>query len=140
MDGFWHEVGPFRVDKQDDTRIYRNPKSWAKIANMVFLEAPIGTGFSYTEATDTPHVGDETTALDSYTFLERFLGPDYFPQFQPHAFHIWGESYGGICECTTQASMSHTYPQPALGRAGRFLVNGCVDDRYTDPGEPDPAQ
>jgi hypothetical protein len=27
MDGFWHEIGPFRVDKQDDTRIHRNPYS-----------------------------------------------------------------------------------------------------------------
>ena len=27
MDGFWHEIGPFRVDPIDDTRIHRNPHS-----------------------------------------------------------------------------------------------------------------
>eukprot|EP01044_Picomonas_judraskeda_P005699 COSAG03_NODE_546_length_7007_cov_4.067892_2_plen_243_part_00 len=27
MDGFWHEIGPFRVDPVDDTRIHRNPHS-----------------------------------------------------------------------------------------------------------------
>ena len=97
MDGMWHENGPFKVDRADDTRLIRNPLSWTKIANIIWLEGPIGTGFSYTDETDTPHIGDEGTAHDNHVFLERFLGPDYFPQFGGHELHIWGESYAGIC-------------------------------------------
>ena len=77
---------------------------WAKIANLVFLEAPIGTGYSYTEETDNPHIGDEQTARDSHTFLERFLGPEYFPQFQGHQLHIWGESYAGVAYLLSDCS------------------------------------
>ena len=77
-------------------RLHFGILQWAKIANLVFLEAPIGTGYSYTEETDNPHIGDERTARDSHTFLERFLGPEYFPQFQKMEFHIWGESYAGV--------------------------------------------
>jgi serine carboxypeptidase-like clade 1 len=132
MDGFWHEVGPFRVDKVDDTRIYRNPHSWAKIANVLFLEAPVGTGYSYTEETDMPHIGDEATARDSHTFLERFLGPQYFPQFQSHDFHIWGESYAGIYIPTLanqvllqNKELEDAGLEPSVNLVALGIGNGC---------------
>ena len=99
---FVQEIGPFSVDRQDDSRIVRRPHTWAKLANVLFLEAPIGTGFSYAEqnllssATEKLRIGDNGTAQDSLIFLRRFLGADYFPQFAAHELHIWGESYAGM--------------------------------------------
>ena len=49
MEGFLSELGPLRVDHADPTTLERNPHTWARTANVVFLEAPIGVGFSYTE-------------------------------------------------------------------------------------------
>ena len=42
--GFMTEQGPFRPDVYGN--IYPNEYAWNKIANMVFLEQPVGVGFS----------------------------------------------------------------------------------------------
>lgn len=62
--------------------------------NLLFLEAPVGVGFSYTNRTsDLRRLGDRVTAQDSYSFLLGWL--DKFPEFKGRDFYIAGESYAG---------------------------------------------
>lgn len=64
------------------------------VANMLFLEAPVGVGFSYTNSSnDLTTLGDRITAHDSYTFLIEWF--KRFPDFKSHDFYITGESYAG---------------------------------------------
>ena len=64
--------------------------------NLLFLEAPVGVGFSYANRTaDLRRLGDRVTAQDSYGFLLNWL--DRFPEFKSHDFYIAGESYAGAC-------------------------------------------
>ncbi|CAN0909096.1 Serine carboxypeptidase-like 34 [Linum grandiflorum] len=60
-------------------------------ANLLFLEAPAGVGFSYSNNTYVP--GDTVTAWDSYTFVNKWLKK--FPQFRTNELFIAGESYAG---------------------------------------------
>nr|GEY09420.1 serine carboxypeptidase-like 34 [Tanacetum cinerariifolium] len=61
-------------------------------ANLLFLESPVGVGFSYTNTTsDIKQLGDKITAQDSYAFLLRWF--KRFPQYKSHEFYIAGESY-----------------------------------------------
>ncbi|URE40167.1 Serine carboxypeptidase [Musa troglodytarum] len=63
-------------------------------ANLLFLESPVGVGFSYTNtSSDLQSLGDKITAEDSYIFLVNWL--KRFPQFKSHDFYIAGESYAG---------------------------------------------
>ncbi|KAM0942221.1 putative carboxypeptidase D [Dioscorea sansibarensis] len=63
-------------------------------ANLLFLEAPVGVGFSYTNtSSDLDPLGDHFTANDSYNFLVNWF--KRFPQFKSHEVYITGESYGG---------------------------------------------
>ena len=56
-----------------------NPHNWAVIANLLFLEGPIGTGFSYTEnVARNVSRGDGSTADDNLSFLVKFLGYQIF--------------------------------------------------------------
>jgi serine carboxypeptidase-like clade II len=65
------------------------------VANLLFLESPVGVGFSYTNNTnDLGELGDKQTAEDSYNFLVNWFNK--FPQFKSHDFYITGESYAGI--------------------------------------------
>merc|ERR1712216_41235 len=45
LGGFLSEQGPFRAGK-DGKALEINEHSWNKIANMVFIEQPVGVGFS----------------------------------------------------------------------------------------------
>lgn len=61
---------------------------------MLFLEAPVGVGFSYTNNSEDLHkLGDQVTANDSYAFLIGWF--KRFPNFKSHDFYIAGESYAG---------------------------------------------
>ncbi|KAF2305134.1 hypothetical protein GH714_001981 [Hevea brasiliensis] len=63
-------------------------------ANMLFLESPVGVGFSYSNSTsDYDILGDDFTANDAYAFLHNWLLK--FPSYRTRAFYIAGESYAG---------------------------------------------
>uniref|UniRef100_J3LF33 Carboxypeptidase n=2 Tax=Oryza brachyantha TaxID=4533 RepID=J3LF33_ORYBR len=60
----------------------------------MFLESPVGVGFSYTNtSSDLQQLGDKITADDAYIFLLNWF--KRFPQYKSHDFYIAGESYAG---------------------------------------------
>ncbi|XP_010522153.1 PREDICTED: serine carboxypeptidase-like 35 [Tarenaya hassleriana] len=91
--GAAQELGPFLVHSNGD-KLTLNKYSWNKAANMLFLEAPVGVGFSYTNHTmDLRKLGDQVTAEDSLSFLINWF--KRFPEFRSNEFYIAGESYAG---------------------------------------------
>ncbi|KAK4743024.1 hypothetical protein SAY87_001025 [Trapa incisa] len=91
--GAAEELGPFFPQK-DIPKLKLNPYSWNKAANLLFVESPVGVGFSYTNtSSDINELGDTVVAKDSYTFLVNWFRR--FPQFKSHDFYIAGESYAG---------------------------------------------
>ncbi|KAJ4982160.1 hypothetical protein NE237_032997 [Protea cynaroides] len=60
--GATQEIGPFIVDHTDGSGLKFNPYSWNREANMLFLESPVGVGFSYSNTTtDYNILGDSFT-------------------------------------------------------------------------------
>nr|DAD32672.1 TPA_asm: hypothetical protein HUJ06_011523 [Nelumbo nucifera] len=91
--GAAQELGPFLIRNNRSQLIY-NRFSWNKVANLLFVEAPVGVGFSYTNrSADLQTLGDQITANDSYAFLLGWFRR--FPAFKSHDFYITGESYAG---------------------------------------------
>ncbi|XP_030446821.1 serine carboxypeptidase-like 35 [Syzygium oleosum] len=94
--GAAQELGPFlvRKDLHNGTHLVLNRFSWNRVANLLFLEAPVGVGFSYTNRSeDLSRLGDHVTAGDSHSFLMGWF--QRFPSFRSHDFYIAGESYAG---------------------------------------------
>ena len=94
LDGFIYEHGPFRTDPTDATKLVRFDQTWASIANMLYLEAPAGVGFSYSTNPADYSTNDDKTAADSAEALQAFFAA--FPQFVSNEFFITGESYAGV--------------------------------------------
>ncbi|CAD6209953.1 unnamed protein product [Miscanthus lutarioriparius] len=91
--GAFQEIGPFRVDTDGKT-LCNFKYAWNTVANVLYLESPVGVGFSYAANTDAYKVmGDNMTADDSLQFLLKWL--DRFPEYKGRDFFIVGESYAG---------------------------------------------
>ncbi|KAI3917138.1 hypothetical protein MKX01_003587 [Papaver californicum] len=87
----FYENGPFKI--ADNMSLVLNEFGWDKASNLIYVDQPTGTGFSYTsDKRDLRH--DETGVSDDlYDFLQAFF--QKHPQFVNNDFFITGESYAG---------------------------------------------
>ncbi|KAK3581008.1 hypothetical protein CHS0354_013902 [Potamilus streckersoni] len=123
--GLLSEHGPFVISSDGMTVTYNN-YSWNKVANMLYLEAPAGVGFSY--AFDKNYTtDDDLTSLDNYAALKNFFIK--FPEFLSNDFYITGESYGGIYVPTLS---SRVLDDQAINFKGFAVGNGLSDDELND--------
>jgi serine carboxypeptidase-like clade 2 len=83
--------GPFKLDK--NLTLYPNPYSLTKIANVLYLDQPTGTGFSYSQNPADYQMNDTVAAQNVYTFLQGWF--KRFPNYQTNDFRIASQSYGG---------------------------------------------
>ncbi|CAL9246711.1 unnamed protein product [Arabidopsis halleri] len=125
--GAFQELGPFRTHS-DGRTLYTNPYSWNKLANILFLESPAGTGFSYTNTTtDLENPGDMNTAADNYIFLVKWL--ERFPEYKGREFYIAGESYAGhYVPQLAQTILVHNKNQTFINLRGILIGNPSLDD------------
>ena len=114
------EVGPFRAvwanrtatvaaddaaDPDPAVALMLNPSRWNAAANLVFVETPLGVGFSH-YADDNGGGGGggsgggsyaandtSTASLNLHTLLSFFAA---FPELKPNELFLAGESYAGI--------------------------------------------
>lgn len=135
------ELGPF-FPKKDAAELKLNPYRWNKAANLLFLEAPVGVGFSYTNtSSDIRQLGDKITAKDSYAFLVNWFRR--FPQFQSHDFYIAGESYAGhYAPQLAEAIFDNNMIAPKadhINLKGLIIGNALLDDETDQAGMMDYA-
>ena len=132
--GFMTEQGPFRPDS--DGNLQSNFYAWNKIANMVFLEQPVGVGFSYSDNKNDYKIGDDQAAQDNLaTILAFFLK---FPHFNRTALYITSESYGGHymptwADAIIKFNDAQEYSQHRINFKG-FAVGNPYTDYYSGVG------
>ncbi|KAG9156122.1 hypothetical protein Leryth_024654 [Lithospermum erythrorhizon] len=89
--------GPLTFDLQDqDGRfpsLILNPYAYTKVANIIFLDLPVGTGFSYATNAEKYYTSDTKSSIDAYEFLHKWLLKH--PRFINHRLYIAGDSYAG---------------------------------------------
>ena len=74
MDGAVMEVGPYRLDGEN-LRLVNG--SWNEYANLLFVDQPVGTGFSYADTDSYLHDLDQA-ADHMVIFLEKYFA--IFPE------------------------------------------------------------
>ncbi|KAL7936598.1 Alpha/Beta hydrolase protein [Trichoderma chlorosporum] len=90
MLGLFTENGPCTFNNAEGDTPVLNPYSWNEYANMLYVDQPIGTGFSFGSETVNTTFG---TAEPVWTLLQAFF--TNFPQYENRDFGIFTESYGG---------------------------------------------
>ncbi|CAF0950427.1 unnamed protein product [Adineta steineri] len=88
--GAWTEIGPFRF--LNETTIVANNGSWHLYTNLLFIDQPIGTGFSYTDKGSFIQELDKM-ADQFLSFLDRYV--EIFPELLQDDIYLAGESFAG---------------------------------------------
>jgi vitellogenic carboxypeptidase-like protein len=87
----FYELGPWRVTKS--LTLEPNPGSWNRIFGLIFLDNPIGTGFSVASTPQEIPTDQKGVAKHLFAAITRFVQLD--PVFKHRPIYITGESYAG---------------------------------------------
>ncbi|CAG0895869.1 unnamed protein product, partial [Cyprideis torosa] len=85
--GNFEEIGPLDVNRKP-----RN-NSWVKDVDVLFVDNPVGAGFSYVRNGAPYARNNDEIARDLLVLLTQFFKK--FPNFSASPLYIFGESYGG---------------------------------------------
>ncbi|OBZ84457.1 Pheromone-processing carboxypeptidase KEX1 [Choanephora cucurbitarum] len=90
MDGLFLENGPFRVNKNLSLSV--NEGGWQNYATNIFLDQPVGTGFSFANTDSYTH--DLNEVADNFMlFIDQLF--TVFPHLSQQDMYIAGESFAG---------------------------------------------
>ncbi|KAK8712267.1 hypothetical protein V6N13_147507 [Hibiscus sabdariffa] len=98
-------VGPF-ITAKNARGLVRNLFSWNKVSNLLFIDSPIGSGWSYSNTSSDYNNGDDSTKKILVSFMQKWY--EKYPSFKSKDLYVAGSSYGG-----------HFVPN---------LANGLLDD------------
>ncbi|KAE8704538.1 Serine carboxypeptidase-like 33 [Hibiscus syriacus] len=130
------ELGPLRVGK-NGVELQFNQFAWNQEANLLFVESPIGVGFSYTNtSSDLTKLDDAFVAEDAYNFMVNWL--QRYPQFKSRDFFISGESYAGhyvpqLAELVHDRNNDRRR-YPFINLKGFMVGNPVTNDNYDYAG------
>lgn len=85
--GNFEELGPVTLEGG-----YRE-WTWVKDMNVMFIDNPVGSGFSYVDGSSYYTTDNKQIALDLVEFMKVFYA--LHPEFKTVPLHIFCESYGG---------------------------------------------
>ncbi|XBI33795.1 hypothetical protein VPH35_119708 [Triticum aestivum] len=140
LSGILYEMGPFRFDVQGyrgglPTLLYR-PETWTKVSNIIFIDSPIGSGFSYATSEEGFKSSDSKAVKMLVVFLKKWLHEH--PQFLSNPLYIGGESYCGMIVPTLaleiHISNKESGEESLLNLKGYFAGNPVTDDRFDRAG------
>jgi serine carboxypeptidase-like clade I len=132
--GYMAELGPFHLSDESMANagadgipaLWQNPYSWDTLSNVLILEHPPGTGFSYCADPNGTVVtckwNDETQAEAFLMEIEGWF--ELFPEYKDHEFYLTGESYAGLLLPNLMNQIA-TKPN-SINLKAAAIGNGCT--------------
>jgi len=129
MLALFYENGPYIIQK--NLSLSLNPYSWNEVANVIWIDQPVGTGYSYADHVTDYTVDETQIAEDLYEFLQTFFAQN--PQYN-HDFFVFGESYAGhyipaVGKRIVIGNKKIKSPYVDIDLKGLAIGNGWVDPK-----------
>jgi vitellogenic carboxypeptidase-like protein len=140
--GMFIEMGPFNVDSKFN--LVPKPYTWNDKYDMLFIDNPVGAGFSYTGTGKGYVVDEDEVANNLYSLLQQFY--TVFPSVSKKDLYVTGESYGGhyvpaitykIHEENKVIEVGDGSDQIAIPLKGFAIGDGWIDPVVQITGYPD---
>ncbi|KAK7574416.1 hypothetical protein V9T40_011607 [Parthenolecanium corni] len=122
--GLFEENGPFRLVKNV---LKRRKFSWTNDYNVIYIDQPVGSGYSFTNASEGRIHNQAQVADHLYEALTQFFL--LYPELKDNAFYVSGESYAGRY-VPAIAYRIHTLKVAGkcnINLKGLFLVSATTD-------------
>ncbi|CAB0008161.1 unnamed protein product [Nesidiocoris tenuis] len=125
--GTFYENGPFRL--KSGSKIERRPHYWSKTLNVIYIDNPVGTGFSFTKSEKGYANNEADVGQNLYSALVQFFR--LFPEYRTNDFFVTGESYGG--KYVPAAAYTIHKSNPKSGDDHINLKGIAIGDGWVDP-------
>ncbi|OAY51032.1 serine carboxypeptidase-like 17 [Manihot esculenta] len=129
------EIGPVAVEVVEYNgslpTLTLNTHSWTQVASIIFIDMPVGTGFSYARTQLASHSSDLMQVRQAIEFLRKWLRDH--PEFISNPIYISGDSYSGktIPAITQQISEENEKGmEPLVNLKGYIIGNGVTDSSF----------
>ncbi|TVU45249.1 hypothetical protein EJB05_04728 [Eragrostis curvula] len=138
--GLAFETGPikFVLEPYNGSlpRLVRNPYSWTQVASILFLDSPVGSGFSYARDPKGYSVGDYSSSLQVRTFLKKgyLVGnPITDPKFDQNSIIPASHGFGVISDQLYEAAVDncegdYVNPKNEICAAVLHTVNNLISE------------
>ncbi|CAN7064560.1 unnamed protein product, partial [Brassica oleracea var. botrytis] len=107
--------------------------SWTKTSSILYLDQPVGTGFSYSRTHLVNKPSDSGEAKRIHEFLQKWLGKHQ--EFSSNPFYAGGDSYSGkIVPALVQEISKGNYQccNPPINLQGYVLGNPVTERKIDD--------
>lgn len=127
--GLFTENGPFYVDK--DMKLAAREFSWHKDHHLIYLDNPVGTGFSFSE--ESGYARNEVdVGVNLHEALQQFF--TMFPDLRSHPLFLTGESYAGkyvpAAGHRIHKMNAHLPKEQQINLQGLAIGNGLSDPQH----------
>ncbi|XP_045763270.1 venom serine carboxypeptidase-like isoform X2 [Maniola jurtina] len=123
--GLFDEIGPFKFNTFGNLK--ENPYTWLKNHSLVFIDNPVGTGYSFTEHHDGFVKDMATYGMHLYEAVSQFL--QIFPELRKAPLFVAGESYAGkyVPALAMEIHKHKDLPESDINLEGVIIGNAFVD-------------
>lgn len=123
-------IGPLTMSPADG-KLKENPDAWSNDYNVMIIDNPVGSGFSYT-GKESYVSSEKEMREDFYTALQKFF--EMHPEYKRNPLWVTGESYGGkyVPNVAYEIQLRNELPLK-----GVIIGNGVYSGKIQNPTVPD---
>jgi vitellogenic carboxypeptidase-like protein len=123
--GLFAEQGPIMVDKQQN--LHPRNITWNSKYHLLFIDQPVGTGYSFTKSEDGYVRNEDEVARDLYAMLIQFFV--IYHEYAASPFYVTGESYGGkyVPAIVYKIHIENPQAKTKINLKGMAIGDGLID-------------
>jgi vitellogenic carboxypeptidase-like protein len=123
--GLFAEQGPILVDQGG--KLHPREITWNSKYHLLFIDQPVGTGYSFTKSEDGYVRNEDEVARDLYAMLTQFFV--VYHEYAQSPFYVTGESYGGkyVPAIVYKIHVENPEAKVKINLKGMAIGDGLID-------------